>query len=421
MKKVIIIIIILMSIEIGYIMIPIKYSDKIEGVNYSKKEIKNAEIAFMINDGEGYNESSDDKWPDKEKYAFSKYECYDDKDALLSGSLNFNEDTRTATIKTTKTIYCRLYFDKTSDAEALIIATSEKGREGASGTLESGNELQARNEELAAAGVAAEDLDTLRRFVGKYTEVTDNFICFGIDNKDDCLNNLDLYMYRIIGIDTVNHQIKIIKATRVIQDGTDTFRWNHSSVNCDWGNSDIYKGLNNQVIDSDDQYLCRECFIGNPSYSYMEDINWTKLIVEHPTWYYGDSSSTTVREAKNCYKKERTAKLENGDPIGLMYMSDFLLSAPSTTTAEKNIWLFFKKAYNGSYIPDGYYWTMTRIEGVGTYGTRYARGFYVNGTTHAELDERYSVRPVFYLNSSDLKISGNGKVDDPYIIAGIPD
>ncbi len=50
--------------------------------------------------------------------------------------------------------------------------------------------------------------DTLRRYQG--TSVN-NYICFGTNDKDVCLNDQDKYMYRIIGIDTETQELKIIK------------------------------------------------------------------------------------------------------------------------------------------------------------------------------------------------------------------
>ena len=41
--------------------------------------------------------------------------------------------------------------------------------------------------------------------------VDNNYICFGITDKAKCLENLDRYMYRIIGYDANTKELEIIK------------------------------------------------------------------------------------------------------------------------------------------------------------------------------------------------------------------
>ncbi len=407
-------------------------------VKYTEKDIlsSNKTFAFMIYDEEKqtYTESaSRASWPSKEEYAYTRSECYDGEGNVLipKDVFNFNEDTLTATITSGTTLYCRLFFDKTTDAEALIIATSEKGREGASGSLESGNELQARNDILSSSKkVALEDLDTLRRFVGDYNSVKDNFICFGVDDKNDCLENLDQYMYRIIGIDTEHHQIKVIKATKIGKGySTLTFEWhNTKGIDISWEETDIYKFLNS--TSSTDSY-----FLGNTFYSYMqqtEGTTWTDLIVDNPTWNIGIIGiSTLYLDVDSSYAYEVKSKLKKeASPIGLITVSDMLYAYGGAQKVGN--WLFIGNGLNGTAnvgtpmpnkkLAQPAYeseWTISHHDS----GVAYVIDGYVSypnpgggAPEGKDYTSKFSIRPVFYLKSNNLSLIGKGTIENPYLI-----
>ena len=120
-------------------------------------------------------------------------------------------------------------------------------------SLESEDALTARNATITG-GVK----DDLMRFVGTYEEVTDNFICFGTSDQNQCKQNMDTYMYRIIGIDT-SGRLKLIKATKIDNNGRTTFEWQSGlAVTEKWDKSSLYNGLN-------DGY-----FMQNSNYNYMQ-------------------------------------------------------------------------------------------------------------------------------------------------------
>ncbi len=437
-KKLLIIGICLLIIGEGiFLFIPFKkLNDDVEKVTYTENEIKNNKMfAYLMynNEKSSYEEITDrTNWPDIETHAYVKAECYDG-DGVKQKTVdvfNFNEDTFTATMTTNTTLYCYLYFAKTEDALGLIIKNS--GGEG--GTLESYEALQARNEELTAEGVATEDLDTLRRFVGNLPGVTDNFICFGTDNQDDCLANLDLYMYRIMGIDETNNQIKVIKATKIVTNtglfgstdsGTD-FIWHRYDPNgqkITWPESDMYKYLNS--TNSEESY-----FVANPNYKYMQNNNWTSLIVEHPKWYYGvDNQTTTDPVPKVTYKRERSSKLENDNSVGLMYLSDYLYAGVQNTTNWLHINRGLNLAPNTGTLTAGTLqqpkaqaeWLMTSTDTMTSGGL--IKVWNIDGigrVNTAVVSAGNGVRPVFYLKPG-LKLTGKGTIETPYLIGNVTD
>ncbi len=284
-------------------------------------------------------------------------------------------------------------------AKDVVVATSR--------SLEPEDALTARNAEIAAAG--GDVPDDLRRFVGDKTKVTDNFICFGTTDQNTCKENMDTYMYRIIGIDTQN-RLKIIKATKIVKDSsTSTFAWNSAyTSDVKWNNSDLYKGLNGTDA--------KKYFIRNNKYSYMQDTQWTNLI-DKPTYYIGDSTSNTN---PTLFDNERKNNVSNADNVGLMYLSDYLYA--NSGTASTTNWLFIQNGLNGaSNTPGGsaapsaeYEWTMTRY---GYSRGYYARRVYNNGTVDSNyLGSTNAVRPVFYLKS-DVMITGKGTITEPYMIS----
>ncbi len=292
-------------------------------------------------------------------------------------------------------------------AKDVVVATSK--------SLETEEAMQARN-----ATITSGTKDDLRRFVGTYTTVNDNFICFGTNDQNICKQNMDTYMYRIIGVDS-HDRLKLIKATKVKKNSQSTFGWyiNYSS-NITWQNSDLYKGLNGQSPNTGDTSTCNQCFGNGSEYSYMSQDQWTNLIVKPDKWYIGDSTDNTN---PSLFQKERGSNITNGDKIGLMYLSDYLYA--NNGNANTNNWLFIANGLNnqnntgsGSTKPsEREEWTMTRCGKIG-YGACSAWYVNSNGTvSYAVLTFPTAVRPVFYLKSTTRISNGNGTIGNPYMIA----
>jgi len=82
----------------------------------SKEIINNNMFAIMIEQDDGtYNESKDNKWPtDGYVYSESMSGCVDENGNKLEGILTYNNETNVATVDTTSTSHCYLYFEKES-------------------------------------------------------------------------------------------------------------------------------------------------------------------------------------------------------------------------------------------------------------------------------------------------------------------
>ena len=257
--------------------------------------------------------------------------------------------------------------------------------------------------------------DDLRRFVGEYTAVTDNFICFGTTDQTQCKNNMDTYMYRIIGVGSHN-RLKLIKATKIEKDSAKIFQWDNSNSDVKWNNSDLYKGING--MSGSGNY-----FKENSKYSYMSQTHWTNLI-DPTTYYIGDSTSKTNSQS---FVEERKEHFDNGK-ISLMYLSDYLYADSSSQNGTRGYtdnWLFIQNGLNGdtSNLGNGATaptaeaeWTMTRCDYDGDF--YHARIVYYDGTVDYDyVGASSAIRPVFYLKSTTRISDGGGTIGDPYMIA----
>ena len=402
------------------------------------KEIvnKNKSFAIMIQEKseiDKYQEYNSNKWPGDD-YKFKEAKCIDNNGNEITEAVTYENDKITLT--TNKTVYCTIYFDKS------IIG---KLRE---------------DEELANKDNLSKDLQGgMYRYQG--TDDVHNWICFGtIDNCGTNDDNIDKYMYRIIGI-TPEGQLYLIKET-VLKEGIKAeFKWNSKTFMpdckgeaCEWPNVDLYKRLNGEESNGN------PIFVNNPEYAYMAlENDWYKLIAEH-NWMYGDTSDRTMMDKYNgqllyaietgneetfrywpdevqetcssnspCAEKEYTWSKNIPAKISLMYIHDYLYSYYDGSTDESrgnpgsytniknnNSWIHFQKdGYNSS---TSFEWLLSRrCFGNGT--ENYISVWIISdegGHSFSGLDHERGTRPVFYLKS-DLKISkGGGTKTNPYII-----
>jgi len=286
------------------------------------------------------------------------------------------------------------------------------------------------------------------RFVG--TDPS-NYICFGTADTSTCTSDTDKYMYRIIGIfeDSEGEQhLKLIKKEAL----NTAYSWHSSYTTATlWNASDLYSGINESY------------FLTNTDYSYMKDTNWVNKIatwdytmtstlyydnyessgVYGPNYRYQTVRTTYLHEMNRSSKTSQTCYFSSGgiadcsvgswstisSKIGLMYVSDYLLSLGETVLDNKytisnnnliNGWMHIFNNDSASLSttsvapPSNLEWTMTRDGNSGNYTAWVVNnGAYV---ANARVDHAYSVRPVFYL-TSDVKISGEGISTNPYIIS----
>ncbi len=173
-----------------------------------------------------------------------------------------------------------------------------------------------------------------------------NWICFGTDNKEECTNDKDHYMYRIIGI-TPEGEMKLIKQTPVVEEGNKIFSWFKATGTDEngntlygtaekgfetWPDSLIYKrlnGLSNGKITGDGANhkkssnpninVDTDIFVDSSEYEYLKsgDENgtndgigseWYKIISDHE-WMYGDTEDSFNFNGHEMYKAE-TGQIE---------------------------------------------------------------------------------------------------------------
>ncbi len=251
---------------------------------------------------------------------------------------------------------------------------------------------------LESTGVAEDELA-----VRYYGTNPDNYICFGTNDKDICIDDIDKYMYRIIGVDKKG-KFKLIKKEALNL----TYKWHNTSLkDIKWNDSDLYKGLNG--INGG---AYSNLFIGN--IEYMPDV-WENKI-EAVKWKYGDIRTYSII-ASEILKIEQGWTTTVSAKIGLMYLADYYfayqksgLNCSSSSSTCKTSWMHISHTN----------WSSALERVISRYGqnnSRYsALAITSDGRIGADnLDTPRSVRPVFYLIPS-IEISGSGTQTDPYII-----
>ncbi len=269
---------------------------------------------------------------------------------------------------------------------------------------------------LEPTGVAQDELVT--RYYGTNPP---NYICFGTNDKDICIDDIDKYMYRIIGVDKKG-RFKLIKKTPIEQNSNKVFYW-HNVYNQDikWNASDLFKGLNGI---SGGKYS--DLFIGNTTYV---PSRWEEKI-ETVDWKYGDFTNAN-KTATQMVQQEQLWSTRVSAKIGLMYVTDYYYGLSKTGTncsnsgqysTCKTSWMHFSNN-DISALNTSYEWTMSRygyISSEELYYSAYdawrvASDGRVMLYTMGTLSNKHSVRPVFYLVPT-IEISGSGTQTDPYII-----
>jgi len=248
-----------------------------------------------------------------------------------------------------------------------------------------------------------------------------NYICFGTTSKTTCTGNTDLYMYRIIGIfedSSGNQHIKLIKKEAL----NTSYAWHSNDTSdIDWDKSDLYTGINGSY------------FLNNSSYV---PSSWKGKIID---WNYTATNTLTDESSgldyynsvtvQNIYLHElnRSTKTSSvgewktvTNKIGLMYISDYLLSLGDDTLSYKTYskrstlktgWMYLSSAE----------WTMSRYGAWSNGGAnKYYRAWRVYNAGYIDTmisDTKMYVRPVFYLDANVKITGGTGTSTDPYIIS----
>ena len=271
--------------------------------------------------------------------------------------------------------------------------------------------------------------------VGESTN-PDNFICFGTTDKSECTANQDKYMYRVLGVFADANGDTHVKLIKYKQIGS--YAWNaNSATDVSWENSDMYKGLNGSY------------FLTNTTYDFMQNTTWLNKI---ENWTWSTVNTKTYEDETNnpdylfskikgiylnemnrtsseslCKNTRRTAINCNGGSwtnpvakIGLMYVSDFVLSVGSSALGLDGLSTTLKTGWmhpiNNDTTIKYYEWTIARL---GNFAGEFD-SWTVDGNGYVYYDPvntEHSIRPTFYL-TSDVKITadGTGSLENPFIL-----
>ncbi len=248
----------------------------------------------------------------------------------------------------------------------------------------------------SADGLSSELVAGLYRYQGVQdaTHNVNNYICFGTYDKNTCTSNVDNYMYRIVGINS-NGQMKLLKNTSLV-----THNWS-STTGGIWPESDLFIDLNGSY------FLENENYIPN-------DVWRNKILTTN--WKYGNVLESR-QTAQSMANTELSLTNSINAKIGLLYLHDFYYGLPGNNNCSDKIdantcrtsWIFLglnewtvvKNNFGAIYIYGPLNWD---------FGARWAISY------SGEETNLYSVRPVFFLNSSEYIVSGSGTITDPYIL-----
>lgn len=384
-KMFIISIILLMIILVAFIGINIK-DGNVNTLN-NNTIYNNKTLAVMIQDGKsGYIESESNIWPSNMFLNEDLTNCVDKNGNKVEVDISYVDGN--IIMKANKKVYCYLYFNQ-SIGDYLLTSNTE---------------IASLNNEIEGG---------MYRFQGIQDEVQDNYICFGTSNKEECINDEESHMYRIIGT-TEEGKVKLIKKTSIGE-----FHW-YSSDSSDktWPNSVPYSKINGSA------YLTNTTYVPN---------RWINKI-SYIDWKYGNLTNSN-QEASLIYATEEGWSTTVTAKIGLMSLTDYYYSQQeggkncATEQGEtvystcKYAWIHL--SHNDTDVPDknsdlhmypadelimsrygkhsnGYYY-LTYIDSNGRVS--------INGLAYI-----FSIRPVFYLGTNAEYLSGTGTLDDPYLI-----
>ena len=310
--------------------------------------------------------------------------------------------------------------------------------------------INTKSSDLNRVQYLSDDLvGDMYRYQGTASQVNNNYICFGTTDQKECINNPDKYLYRIIGIDS-DGKIKVVKKESL----ENTYQWySDITTNINWPDSLIYDAISGSDFLLNTNYVPEGWSDKIDSHIWMygdlvgdDETNGAKQIGtevykiengEIPARWYEPSTVDDenaikteqlygVNEGSTVYYLDKSGIWNSSIPskVGLMNISDYYLSVSNEANCQKSTttygacsdgWL--NLANNDPSSPEQSEWLMSRT------GWSYNWGRYNSFSIHSEgyvdgysLGNKFSVRPVFYLDSSISITSGNGRSGNPYII-----
>ena len=284
-----------------------------------------------------------------------------------------------------------------------------------------------------------------------YGANANNYICLDMEGGSTCP---DKHLYRIIGSiyeeKENTNRIKVIKATPLTDGTTKGFSWDYTSSGS-YSNiwATITSGNYSNSLTSGSELmklLNSGAWWNGTSGSYYNNsttattVNFTnyklsdkaKSYITTSRYYLGGYGKSQGVMTNQFYAYERgTTRYNTNRPlywdgyVGLMYPSDFGYAAGNTCVTgtdpynydggcKNKDWLWMTTSSN---YTNGYEWLMSPYSGISNFAFHVNSSGYVNDDDYVYVFNAYSVRPVFYLNSSASISEGEGSSTNPYILS----
>ena len=278
-----------------------------------------------------------------------------------------------------------------------------------------------------------------------YGPSPNNYICLDMEGGSTCP---DKHLYRIIGSiyeeKENTNRIKVIKATPLTDGTTSKFSWdykvNNGSVSYDNIWATITSGNYSNSLTSGSQLmklLNSGAWWNGTSGSYYNN-NTTATSINFTNYKLSDKAKSYITTSRyylggynndppitnEMYGYERGTLRYNTDRplfwegiVGLMYPSDYGYAAGNTCVTGTKLYDYYGGCMNKDwlYISNTYQWLMPPYSGNSYFA------FYVNSSGYVNYGyyvyNASSARPVFYLGPYEYIDSGDGTLDDPYILA----
>lgn len=391
-----------------FLIINNKKTDVYRNNNIKKDNVNNNFLTFMLEQNDGtYQKSTSNTWPGKD-YEFNSTLSICEN----GGELVWDNNTNTVKLYSQGSDKCYIYFDKKNNIFA------DECKENNSNTLachiaslystDGNNDIYYHDGEGTYGNLELED--NSYRYSG---ENPNNFVC--INHKNDYGTSCQLY--RIIGIfnNDGEYQVKLIQYEYLnrIQSNYDT----SYAYKGFFTKGDFLGSFYNLLVDR--YYWTKDRQENVNANSFLLNINNNYInylgdsisnLISNTSWQSTSLSSEDLsNNFKDIYTKEFNSNNKYESKIGLMYLSDYLYaSSPANWNNIDNV------GTNNWLKSELYDWTLT-ID-----STDNNRVFAL--TTDGNIISDYAntsdngIRPVLYLESNIPYISGNGTINNPYII-----
>ena len=419
-----------------------------EEVN-NRNIVNNNLISLMLEETRGsgiYKLSKNNKWPSK-KYIFNETLS----NCKNGSTLSWNEADNSVTINVDKTDKCFVYFD-VEPADITIKPLNLSTTYGKIGSINCSSSDATYNQQYNRIEVS--NINTkYENCTLNYTDSTSkvnlaNYIISlaGTTQGTGKVVNEKGYRYegknpnnyiwfnneywRIIGVfDSASHGVSGKKLVKIIRaDTLGGLSWNRSETN-NWVTSNLKSILNGAYYNAEDGTNSGFCYSSfsriafNCDYTKKGIQSGYRGMISNVTWYLGGYSSTSAT-AEAFYGYERGTTVYSGRPtsttgyIGLMYTSDYgysVLSSSCARTANLGSYHSAKCAGQSWLSGKGEVWTLS------TWTSSYYRVWYLDAMyslSNLENNALISkgILPVLYLDSSVYVISGDGSLENPYIV-----